>query len=127
MSVFDCGHIHTYARELPDWPHWRSILGTKSIITPLREPKETWKSWVNRWNLKRGEVELYLFEEQWKHLEAYFKEYVITFIPVELLGQRVGHIDAPDTDYFCPATYEQPDWDYIYSLPFVKKYYAVGI
>ena len=50
----------------------------------------------------------------------------ITFVPVELMGQRVGHIDAPDTEYFNPEAYDQPDWDYIYALPFVSYFYAAS-
>jgi hypothetical protein len=93
---------------------YRTILKHSDIHTPLRDPRETWKSWVKRWVTKQGEVSLDLFEEQWYHLSAFHDEYPITYHPIESLQNRVGHIEVAESiDY---DKYSQPDWDKIYKV-----------
>jgi len=141
------------------------------IISPLRNPKEMWKSWAVRYNnnglnetknscrpfpTRRGSGPkeyvhhwemaadagmhpLDLFEEQWRCLSEFDEEYEIFYVPVDLecteeriielsaifgrklsfdKNERIGHAPGNyETDY--PG----PDWDYIYSLPFVSKFY----
>jgi len=114
MSIFDCPYTHTFIREYPGW----SGFGDELLICPMREPRSVWLSWVKRWELKRGEVELRYFQLQYEHLEALDKEYDILYIPIERIRAYEGHID-----YRPSGEYEEPDWHYIYSLPFVRKFY----
>ena len=45
-----------------------------------------------------------------------FQKYEIHYIP--LMGEGEGHVDGPlETDI-------TPDWDYIYSLPMIKRFWC---
>ena len=106
-------HMHTFVRSFPDWPMYRAFLKHADIATPLRDPRETWQSWVKRWVTKQGEVSLDLFEEQWYYLAQFDDEYDITYYPVESLRNCVGHIEAPGIDY---DRFHQPNWTAIYKV-----------
>jgi len=115
MALVGCPHAHVYIREIPEWIGFTD----EYLICPLRDPKAVWRSWVKRWNTGQGAVSLDLFQPQWEHLEALDKEYDIVYIP--MMGDGEGHIDGPiETDH------AEPDWDYIYSLPFVKRFFNEG-
>ena len=126
MELFDCGHVHTYVRTLPSFSEYWPILQNSFVIVPLRNPRHTWESWVKRWNSKQGEVPLHLYQEQWEHLQWFNKRLRLWYIPVEILPTVSGHISDGVDDYYDPAKYDQPDWDMIYNLPFVKRYYALS-
>ena len=131
MQALGCGYHHMFIRENQYWQGFKE----KILVCPLRDPKEVWKSWVKRDNAKRGAVSLDLFEKQYQHLKNMDAEYDLFYIPVdrtnfdllEELSERVGfHVslskigsmDAPtETDH------EEPDWDYIYNLPMIKRFY----
>jgi hypothetical protein len=115
MSIFDCPYTHTFIREVEGWAGFNDEL----LICPMREPRSVWLSWVKRWELKRGEVELKYFQLQYEHLEALDKEYDILYIPIERIRSHEGRID-----YRPKGEYEEPDWHYIYNLPFVRKFYV---
>ncbi len=142
------------------------------IITPLREPRSMWNSWVKRIDgdrmelgIKKGAMpygvrpgpgpKLYtnrwpeaaelgmrpldMFEDQWRDLECYDREYEIFYIPIdthcthqkiqqlssivekELVfdkSKKIGHIKKTKV-----TDHPGPDWEYIYNLPFIKEFY----
>jgi len=112
-----CEHFHVYGRIHPDFAGFdENVL----LVSSLRDPRAIWRSWVKRVNLDRGAVALEYFEPQFEYLESFDKEYDILYIPVDLLGLgKVGHVEgSTETDH------PEPDWNYIYNLPFVKRFYV---
>ena len=109
-KLMGCGHAHVFIREHPRWVGFEDTY----LVCPLREPRRVWQSWVKRHNTGRG-LDLSLFDKQWRHLEALDKDYEIHYIP--LMGEGEGHGDGPlETDI-------TPDWDYIYALPMIRRFY----
>jgi hypothetical protein len=141
------------------------------VVTPLREPREMWKSWVKRYNdgtlrdtmnscspfpswrgpgpkyfVKNWQTaddlglhQLDLFEQQFRNLQLYDDIYKIFYVPVDtsvtderikilgdFIGKKlsfnkqklVGHVEGG-----CTTDYPEPDWDYIYNLPFIRQFY----
>ena len=131
MSALNCAYHHVHEREDPNWQGFTERL----LVCPLREPKAVWRSWVKRWNAKKGEVALHLFEKQYRHLEALDAEYDFFYLPVDRPNQhlldelserlsrtvrleKIGSMDASaETDH------AEPDWKYIYELPMIGKTY----
>jgi hypothetical protein len=122
MSIFDCPYTHTFIREIEGWAGFNDEL----LICPMREPRSVWLSWVKRHEKKVDDfshLDLPLpkdvFELQYRHLEALDKEYDILYIPIERVERSEGHMKyTPKHDW------GEPDWIYIYSLPFVRQYYV---
>ena len=111
MRAVGCSYAHVFVREDPNWTGFTD----EYLICPLRDPALVWESWVKRWNTGKGAVALELFDLQWRHLEALDREYDIVYIPLD--GKGDGHLEGlTETDVV-------PDWDYIYSLPMVSKFY----
>ena len=115
MNLFGCGYEHVFIREDP---RFGGFLPECKLISPLRDPRAIWRSWVKRWNNKAGEVSLDLFELQFRHLECFDREYDIFYFPIENC-ERTGHMVGS-----CETDHPEPDWDYIYNLPFVKRFYG---
>ena len=133
---FDWPHFHVYGRLHPDFVGF----GEDVILAcPLREPRAVWQSWVKRWETDTGAVDLGLFIHQWEFLEEFDKEYDLFYIPLDCpesqemldilskhcnedlrvdFSKMVGHYgNDMKTDH------PEPDWEYIYGLPFVKRFY----
>jgi len=143
MEAFGWPHFHVYGRIHPEFV---GFARDTVLACPLREPRAVWQSWVKRWETDTGAVDLGLFIHQWEFLEEFDKEYDIFYIPLDcpgcglsgksqemldILSKRldeelkvdfsklVGHYgDDVKTDH------PEPDWDYIYNLPFVKRFYV---
>lgn len=122
-ELFDCGFMHTFVRTYNDYPLYKVILKRSFVISPLRDPRKVWESWVNRWEAQKGDAPLEYFSQQWGLLSMFADELPIFFFPVDkLLPDKVGHVEG-DHPYYDPAIYPQPNWNYIYSLPMVEYYY----
>jgi hypothetical protein len=129
-AKYNCEFIHTYVSEFPTRiaAEYYQLLNERKILVPLRDPRETWKSWVNRIEEDRGPAPLRLFEPQWYYIDAFYSRvFDLEYHPVVPQEQATGHV-APSTeyDYFNPGVYPQPDWDRIYNMEFVKQHYAPG-
>jgi hypothetical protein len=140
QKILNCEHAHVYVRDHPDWPFFAKRIRFLRLVVPLRDPRAVWRSWVKRWNAKQGEVELHLFQPQWEHLLAFHEEYKLFYLPVDHVSRderlqvlaeyldrplhanwddHSGHMDAPET-----TDHEEPDWDWIYKLPMVSRFYT---
>ena len=100
-------------------------------------PKHFVKNWGTAQDL--GLHPLDLLEQQFRNLQLYDDRYKIFYIPVDtdrtderikllgdFLGKKlsfnkqklVGHVEGG-----CKTDYPEPNWDYIYNLPFISQFY----
>ena len=136
-NLLNCGHFHTFAIEHPEVEDFPENI---FIACPLRNPREMWASWAKRWEIGITAVDLGLFKAEFEYLSIFDDMYDIHYIPIDLpprddilaewsdlldeslvidWGDRKGHIEgSTETDH------PEPDWDYIYNLPFVKRFYV---
>jgi hypothetical protein len=118
--------VREYPKAIAE--EYYEILRSRRILVPLRNPREVWKSWVNRIEEDRGPVPLYLFEPQWRHIdEFYHPNFKLEYHCLSESEVKTGHVEpSAEYDYFNPDAYLQPDWDSIYSMTPVRQYYAPG-
>jgi hypothetical protein len=135
IDALGCKHSHVFVRELDDWKGFTEPL----LICPLRDPLNTWRSWVKRVNVGHGAVDLDLFQKQFHHLEALDKEYDFFYLPVDrpnfdLLDElsdrlgilvRLGKIGNMNASF--KTDHPEPNWEYIYNLPFIKRFYETPV
>jgi hypothetical protein len=135
IDAIGCSHSHVFVREIEDWEGFAESL----LICPLKDPLDTWRSWVKRVNIGYGAVDLDLFQKQFHHLEALDKEYDFFYLPVDrpnsdLLDEltdrlgffvRLGKVGSMNASF--KTDHPEPDWDYIYNLPFIKRFYEAPV
>ena len=115
------------------------------VVTPLRDPREVWKSWLVRQGTIH-QVDLHQFEKTWRRLEELDKLYSIIYVPLDrperdmqfakverAVGEefspnwehREGHIETYAYGYEDrPRVYDDGrDLNWIYQLPMIKRYY----
>ena len=113
-----CGHVHTFAITYPEWPAIAARLQKMTLFSPLRDPQLTYLSWVNRW--QQGSVSPRLFEVQFEYLMQFDELFSIEYVKMDA-EQGKGHFERPEWIKPLPR---EPDWEYIYNLPPVRRFYA---
>jgi len=138
-EMLDCEHVHTFV----PWSRIDAEIEDDVVITPLRDPKKLWQSWLNRFNTVH-KIDLDRFEGAWRNLELADKVYDIWYVPVDHPArderlqaiadrleievnptwERVGHMGG-DPEWVERNKDKLPviNWDYIYNLPFIKRLY----
>ena len=137
-ELLKCDHVHI--------GHRKEVL-EGVYACPLRDPKAVWLTWQKRWNMKGPYGGFgFTFQDAWETLNAI--DYPIWHIPLDrpereqqIIGlsevlqedlnpdwnELVGHANQSKKNKEWWA--DNPvsvDWDYIYSIPLVAKFYAVG-
>ncbi len=134
-DLLQCHHIHVHYL----WPRLDAELRDNVIVMPLRNPKRVWFSWVNRVGTDH-EIDLNRFNKQWRKLQQLDRIYDIFYLPVdhserneqlELLSDKLGTKIKPGwkrTGHMGgirgPKPEPEVDWDFIYDLPMIKRFYG---
>lgn len=129
QDILKCDYVHTYSmgRNAQAQSNLvRKGAAAAPLVVPLRNPRDVWRSWTNRFTNPARH-----FEQAWRLLEVYAKEYELHFIPVDhserdsqlaKLGKfestwpKVGHLESDKEPV-------EADLDWIYEMSFIKRYY----
>jgi hypothetical protein len=138
-DLLGCHHVHLWCI----WPRLDAELMDNVVIMPLRDPQQIWISWLNRAGTKER-IDLNRFEKQWRKLVQLDRIFDITYVPVdhpardEIIQdvahrlqievnptwEKVGHMGGdPQWVIDHPDEIPEIDWDFIYNLPMVSKFY----
>jgi len=137
-ALLGCKSVHT-SKAL-----WllNNIAEDHVIVTPLRDPRNVWKSWERRNNkLSRH------FMQQWNTLKNFDANCYIFYVPVDReekheciqeLSKKLGRKLSPDWDIYIGCDHEparlpyhagvdpldEVGWKYLYNLPMIKRFYT---
>ena len=136
VKLLDCKLAHT------SHPLWRlkAIARDHVIVTPLRDPRAVWESWLTR-NNKTSKY----FMQQWNTLKHFDSRCHIFYVPIDRperdeciqeLSEELDRELKPDWDTYIRCAHEHPSlpydativltdetWEYLYGLPLIKRFY----
>ena len=113
--------------------HYNSDIGENEIIiSPIRDPFDTWQSWQRRGSEQDFFTPWFNFSQAWEQLD-------VTVLPIDT-PDRDKHLKAlsiklstelytdwmPENSKAGPDVELTVDLSSIYALPVVREYYAIG-
>ena len=133
-------YLHTYDYTTPQ--DIRNRNGDGVICVPLRNPADVWATWAQRYEARPFVLDPdhpKSMETAWRALSAIDRIFDIVYVPVDrpdrdkqlaILSERMGQVLHAD---WTPqgarpaerkqATVPERDLDFIYELPFVRRFY----
>ncbi len=115
------------------------------VVTPLRDPREVWKSWLRRQGTIH-ESDLHRFNKTWRRLAELDDLYSIIYVPLDRperdmqfakieraagrtfnpnWSKKVGRVEDKELEYERPRVSDDGrDLSWIYDLPMVKQFYT---
>lgn len=149
FGLLNCHHKHIYE----DWTTLEEEVKDHIIVVPLRDPKLVWQSWINwiqpnASTLRAGDIVMRLknFQNCWERLGELHCKHKVYYVPIDhpdrnkyikilstALQERIepdwsnkiGHYEPTQENKLWQETAEYPkiDWDLIYSLPMINRFY----
>jgi len=149
FGFLNCHHRHIYE----EWDVLEKEIQNHVIVVPLRDPRLVWQSWINwiqpnAVNLRAGDIVMKLdnFQNCWERLGQLDWKHKVYYVPIDhadrdkeisLLSEVLDETIAPDwsnkVGHYEPtqenklwqetAEYPQVNWNLIYSLPMVNRFY----
>lgn len=130
-EILQCPHsVHIHPEMASTWEQYDPQ--HRIFFVPLIDPKAVWKSWVKRRNRWPGAIPYTEenFLRDWRLLDKFYHDESPIVVPIDLLHNRHQLRENADPNH--PCIYEQdfkqypwvPEFDEIYTLPLVAKYYA---